>query len=349
MATSELEQLIDLSYRENGLGGMDVNSYTILRGLNAVGGLPTFPPNKDSQGFVFMTKPQLNLSYNNVTKLRTMTFLADPNRMSMGNAIRCMLNPIGFDKEGDKLRSLLVDDQNAFLPITNLLMTMSKPPDFASEVYLTEEGYAKEQLGWTDGIDGYRGAYTMTLTFANIDGDPITAIFLAWYTYIHAVLKDTMTAYYVNILRNRVDYQTRIYRLVMDSTNTYVNKIYASGPIWPIGVPVGAPFGYDVSTVVINENDQIQITFQCIAAEYADPIIITEFNRIVGRFNPKMKTANLKSMVKVQGLTKLGIPEKKILNYRLYPRIAPSMELEWYAYPKDYEQIIKLSDKFTTK
>ena len=46
MATTELEQLIDLSNREHGLGGTDVNSYTIMRGLNAVGGLTTFPPNK---------------------------------------------------------------------------------------------------------------------------------------------------------------------------------------------------------------------------------------------------------------------------------------------------------------
>lgn len=346
---TELQQLIDLSYREHGLGGLDVGSYTVMRGLNAVGGLPTIPPNKDLQGYAFMTKPQLNLSYNNVIGQRVMTFLADPNPMSMGCAIRCMLNPLGFDKVGDKMRSALIDDRNCFLPITNLLTTMSKPPDFSSEVYLSDEGYIKEQVGWTDGADGWRGGYTTTMTFANMEGDFIMALFRAWYEYIHKVLMDTMSPYYINIVRNRVDYQTRVYRLIMDSTNTYVQKVYASGPLWPTSLPIGAPFGFDVASTVIKDNDNIQITFQSIIAEYDDPILVTEFNRLVGRFNPNMKPANLHTMKKVLGLTSMGIPRKRLLNYRLYPRIAPTMELEWYAFPRDYDEITKQADKFTTK
>lgn len=341
---SELRKLIDLSYREHGLGGLDVNAYTIMKGLNAVGGLPTVPPNKDNQGYVFMTKPQMNLSYDNVIGQRKMAFMADPNPMSMGSAIRCMLNPIGFDPAGDKNRSKLIDDLNPFMPITNLLLTLSKPPDFTSDVFLSEEGQAKEQMGWTDGIGGYNGAYQLTFTFANMDGDPITAVFLAWYWYIHNVVLDTMRAFPINVARNRTDYQSRIYRLTTDASNTYVQRIYSSGPIWPISLPVGAPFGYDVSNTIITDNDQIQITFQCLIAEYYDPILVTEFNNIVKRFNPKMRLENRSSMVKVDGLTASRIPRKRLLNYRLYPYIAPSMELEWYAFKEDYNAIMSFAD-----
>ena len=278
------EDLLDVSSRSPGFGGAGTATFSLLHGLNALGGIPAIPANADNQGFTFFTKPCLNLSYNNVIGTRKLAFLTDQNRESMGMAIKCMLSPLGFDEIGDKGRSVIIDDKCAFLPVSNLLMSLSAPPDIVADVFTSNEGYNKEQVSWVDSKPNYYGAYDLTATFANMEGDPITTIFSTWLEYSMRVLEGSMLPFPINIVENRVDYQTRIYRLVMDRSKTFVQRIYACGAAFPTSVPTGAVLGYTHGVHITPEADQIQINFRCMGAMYDDPILITEFNFI--RFSP---------------------------------------------------------------
>jgi len=338
--------LIDISSRSQPFGGSNISTYSVFRGLNALGGIPALLPNTDNQGYVFFTKPCLNLSYDNVIPFRKLVYLADTRPTSMGNAIRCMLSP-SLMEGNENNRSLIVDDKCAFLPISNLLRKLSAPPDIVADVYTSSEGYNKEQISFIDSKTGIYNAYDLTAEFQNMEGDPITSIFDSWIIYAQRVLDGTMLPFPRNQIERRVDYQTRIYRLIMDRNKEYVQKISVSDACFPTSVPRGGVMGYDNTVHITPENDVIQVNFRCIGAEYDDPILIQEFNNIVATFNPAMSESNYGGMVKIKGLTDIGLSKKALMNYRMYPRISATMELEWYADPNDYQLIMENSNNLS--
>ena len=348
--------LVDFASRQLGLGGKGNNTYSVFSGINALGGIPALPQNVDNQGMVFFTKPCLNLSQDNVSGVRKLAYLLDNGAYSMANVIRCMLNPpialinrlgnAGL-QNNDTTRSQIIDDQCAFLPISNLLLTLSAPPDLAADTYTTDEGVLHEQVGNIDGGAGILHAYDLTATFANMEGDPITTIFSSWIEYAQRVQRGEMMPWPINILARRIDYNTRIYRLILDRSRTYVQNIYACGAAFPYTVPLGAKHGYTHGQHLSPESDQIQINFKCFGAMYDDPILISEFNKVVGIFNSDMDTTHQKTMssnmVKVKGVSQSGVNLLALLNYKLYPRINPdTMELEWYATSKNYNLVLEL-------
>ena len=334
--------LIDISARSPGFGGVAATTYSVFHGLNVLGGIPALPANVDHQGFTFFTKPCLNLSYDNVIGQRKMAYLADKRKESMGNLIRCMLSPPGYDKDGDAYRSSIIDDKLAFLPVSNLLLTLSAPPDIVADTYTSNEGFNKEQVTFVDSKPNIYNAYDLTATFANMEGDPISTIFSTWLEYEMRVLEGSMLPYTIHIVENRIDYNTRIYRFTMDRSKRFINRIYACGAAFPTSVPTGAVMGYTQGQHFSSENDQIQITFRCMGAMYDDPILIREFNDTVVTFNPDMHDSRRGGMKKISGVTPDGLQMLSLFNYRMYPRIAPTMELEWYATASDYTAIMGL-------
>ncbi len=334
-------ELLEISNRNNSYSNGDTSTYNIFHGINALGGIPALPHNSDNQGLVFFTKPHLNLSYDNVISIRKLAFLADNNINSMGCLIKCMLNPLGYSEASDRVRSSILDDKCAFIPISNLLLSLSNPPDYTADTYTTTEGYNKEQVAWIDSRPGIWNVYDLQANFANMEGDPITTIFDVWIEYAQRVAEGSMLPFPINIVENRIDYQTRIYRLILDRTRTYVQKIWACCAAFPYTNPIGAVMGYNSSTHITTEANQIQITFKCIGSMFNEPILIKEFNELVGIFNPSMKDSNRVKMVKVNGVTDSGLNKKALLKYKMYPFIAPSMELEWYAFKDEYDLIMQ--------
>lgn len=343
--------IISLTNRVLGLGSGNSGSYSIFRGLNALGGIPALPHNTDDQGLVFLTKPALNLSYQNVIGIRKMVYLTDYNAYSMGNVIRCMLNPPFFDPHdsdntdlSNNTRSAIIDDKCAFLPISNLLLSMSAPPDIVADTYTSNEGYAKEQVSWIDGKPFINNVYDLSLTFANMEGDPLTTIFTTWVEYAQFICEGRMIPYPAFIIANEIDYQTRIWRLVLDRSKTFVQDIYACGAAFPTTSPIGGKFGFTRDQHINPEANQLQINFRCIGAMYNDPILITEFNNTVVTFNADMAD-NVRSanMTQIKGVDKLtGFSLKNLFNFRMYPYIASNMELQWYASNTDYNLIMNM-------
>ena len=341
--------LIDIASRGLGLGGQDVSTFSVFNGLNVLGGIPALPHNTDNQGFVFFTKPCMNLSYNNVIGTRKLAFLADNRPHSMGNVIRCMLNPhpnvTGVKNDLSSDRSKIIDDKLAYLPISNLLLRLTPPPDTVPDIYTSSEGYSKQQVSWIDGKPLNYSAYDLTAEFANMEGDPISTLFAVWIEYAQRMSDGSMFPFPINLIENRIDYQTRIYHFVLDKSKTYIQKWWASGASFPTSNPDGAPFGYTNGQHLNLENNEIQITFRCLGSQTNDPILLREFNATTVLFNPDMSPTNgvpnPSVMTKVYGVSSSGFSQKALMNYKLYPWInINTSELEWYCPNAIYNTII---------
>ena len=129
------------------------------------------------------------------------------------------------------------------------------------------------------------------------------------------------------IAENEKDYDTRIYRLVLDQRRKYITKIAACGYGAPYVNPLGAAFNFDSSQPLIQDNQEISVPFKCSGWIYNDPILVIEFNSLVAEFNPSMS-----NRFRDTQMVKLRDEEKDYFNFRSYPRISEdgNMELEWW-------------------
>lgn len=92
----------------------------VYNGLDHRNAGAAFQKNTDHQGLTLFTRPQLNLTYNNVLADRQLLPLLDEEPGSMYRAIRSMLDP------RLALSSRLFDPKQAFITVlTNTLVNVS--------------------------------------------------------------------------------------------------------------------------------------------------------------------------------------------------------------------------------
>ena len=302
--------------------------------------------NKDYYGLTFFTRPDLNLTSDNIRAFRQLAPLLTHDANSIQRIIRCLLD---HRLASEYIYSPLMDDQQAFIPLlTNNLLSMNGWPDVVAPTMTSQEGVYKEAFSMVDGITINYSTYDIQANFRNIPGDPITALFLVWIHYASSVYQGTMVPYPDNLIQNRIDYNTRIYRLVLDSTKRFVRKIAACGAAFPISSPIGNAFNFTSDRPIDNSNDQISIPFRCMGAIYQDDILIDEFNKTVALFNSSMEEKNFSidrnnpSAEYSSGhYVQIPIDALGIFNNRGYPRINPNTyELGWWISSDDYNERI---------
>jgi hypothetical protein len=299
------------------------------------------PINKDLYGLTFFTRPQLNLTTPNLRNVRLMVPLLSGDTKSYQRAIRSLLDPrlVAGYAEGNstlpRLTSELIDNEQAFIPIlTNNLLSISGWPDITLPTFTTPSGVYKEEHSIVDGLAVNYTSYDITATFRNSRGDPITSLFYYWSHYASNVFEGNLLPYPDFLIRNEIDYNTRIYRLVLDSTKRFVQRIAACGAAFPIAVPVGGIFDYSSEKPYNDVNAQIAIPFKCNGAIYNDDILIWSFNKTVEAFNPSMRTGSRESSMIV-------IPQDylNLFNNRGYPYInTETYELQWWISREQFEK-----------
>lgn len=282
--------------------------------------------NRDFYGLAFFTRPTMNMTRVNIGTLRQMMPLTNTNERSVQRIIRSLLDYRLFSKG---ISCPFVDPNQAFIsPLTNHLLSMNGWPDIVAQSFRSHDGAYKESYGFVDGnIVADVQDFDLTCTFRNLTGDPITAFFYYWLRYMEGVFTGELFPYMDHVFNNEIDYQTRIYRVVLDSTKTVVQKIAATGISYPENSPLGAAFDFDSRTEPINRgNDQITINFKCFGATYLDDILIDEFNRTVQLFQPLMSDDRRSNY-----FVKIPFGALSIFNTMGYARINPdTYELEWY-------------------
>lgn len=287
------------------------------------------PNSTDQNGLVFFTRPQLNLSSNNIRNIRKFYSLLTDTPDSIQRYVRCMLDPrLMTNAYGEEpMVCPLVDNEQAFIPVlTNSLKTLSGWSDIAVHDYTTKPGRLKEVYAQVDGTAEQYGDSTLDANFNNSKTDPIILMFYVWVLYQSFVFENKMVPYPDFWAYNRIDYNTRIYRLVLNEQKTTVTKITANGAGFPLNVPLGQFFDYNIEEPLSRRSKNITVRFKSLGTCHLDDILVKEFNTIVGIFNPSMRDD-------FRDISMVKIPMRWLgnFNHRGYPRIEPdTYKLDWY-------------------
>lgn len=363
--STNIRKHLDRIMRESGFGSLSDINYLTLKGINYLRhGQQFVQTTRDHMGFVFFTRPILNLTYDNLANADPMLHLLNPDPLSLQNYARVLLDPWGqkgFKKAGGTKRDCpLVDVHNPFIPIlSNQIISLSGWKDIALNSYTSPQGVNGEQFVMMEGFYDVSDSFEMNAAFRNIVGDPISIIFQAWIYYIagcrHLM---TMNPYPEFVEQRRFDYNTGIYRFVTDHTGTYITK-YAKTIAAPKTLPTGNVFNFSRDKPFNEANAELSITFTCIGAEYNEPAIIHDFNRLVATYCPALEidytqynkqTQSL--VVKSSEYVKLKPHEKLLGNFMAIPLINVfTMELEWWINRMYYDEYIKpiVNDKKPVK
>ncbi len=295
--------------------------------------------NRERYGYTFFTRPQLNMSTLNIQAQRLFFPLLTNDKNTIQNYVRTILDP----RVGILMNPTLCDPYNAFIPVlTNNLKAISGWDDYIAPTFTSAEGNYKESVSFVDGNILNFQTYDIDCTFRNTRGDPIIYMIYIWLLYQSFVFEGIMSPYPDMIIENEIDYNTRIYRLVMDKSNTFVRKILATGASFPITLPLGNFFDFTSDSPTNSEIYDFTIRFRCMGITYQDDILIKEFNQTVEIFNPDMRS-NFRSSSMVKVPKSLLV----IFNNRGYPRINPATyELEWYVSSAIYSERLNLTTSY---
>lgn len=344
-----------------------------MYGLNHNGEGIALKSHRNRAGYTFFTRPQLCLTDVNLGYSRLFLHLLDQEKNSVLSYIRRTLDPrLMASKEyvfGDnkkvgavyKEKSLgptngpdFMDNLNIYIPLlTNSIKSISGFPDPALPTYTSAENIRGGQWIIGDGhLDIFR-SYDISVTFEDYYGIPVILLFNYWINYIAEVFSNTgMQPYPDMIAFNEIDYNTRIYRLIMDETNRYVRMIYACGAAFPSSIDMGRMFNYNKENAFTEDTSEVNVTFKCVGASYNDPILIDEFNKTTCIGNPSLKPMRNRLLEgesndehAENSYIKVPFAFKQYFNFRGYPLINPNtMELEWYisTNSKTYQEVLKL-------
>lgn len=327
-----LEDYLNQIAQNNGQAPRDRVISESFYGLNIVGRSAPIPLNTENHGFTFFTRPCMNLSYDNLQVDRLLSNLLMESPDSVQRMIRAYLDPLAHRED---LACPGVDPLNPFIPLlSNNLVSMTGWEDFTVRSYTSSPGLYREEYSYVDDVPYSYNAFPLTGTFRNLPGDPITFMMLLWGWYQALVYEGRLMPYPELVLNNEIDYNTRIYRLVMDATRTYVTRIGACGAAYPVSAPIANSFNFSAEgteSPFQTAKDTVTINFQAMGFTYYDHILVYEFNTLGEIFNSNLKDGKRESVMQ-----KLRPWEREYFNYRSYPRINPaSMELEWWV-PKNY-------------
>ena len=353
----DMDSLDKFVSRTQPIGSIERAIGNNLYGINHRRVKGVLPQNKDEQGYLFFTRPQLNLTNENVRNYRKMIPLLNTNADSVHRYVRCLLDP---RLHYNNITTPHLDHDMVFMPIlTNTLKNNSGWPDVVNTSFISRSGIRREQFAMVDGHVDILESFDLDCTFSNVRDEPTTLIMDTWLHYMSAVFEGRLNPYMDFITENEIDYNTRIYRLILTENKKYVKKIACTGAAYPLNLPTGRFFDYSEERPYTDQTKDISIRFKCLGAIYNDDIIVKWFNEAVGIFNSEMRTLNESCNDKLKrgaifdrddpnkGLATGSlekIPDRLLLllNFRGYPRINPiTMELEWWASKKDVDTLEK--------
>lgn len=361
--TVNLEASIDQILENLPTGSLSRAISDNLFGINARHKNSPLPRPRDSHGYTFMSRPQLNLSNANISNYRRFFSLLTDNEMSYPRYTRLMLDP-RLSYRGYK--SPLVNPKLAWIPIlTNSITSISGWPDLAIPTHTTPSGLYSEQMSWTDGVPNHYEVFDLSVSFKNTRGNPLIYFLTIWVYYQSLVFEGILNPYLDMITENEIDYMTRIYRITTDSSNRFISNIAATGGSFPINIPIGPLFDFNTEKPYNESLQDINVNFRSIGFMFNEDIIKLEFNQTQAIFDPGMASLLSHDMtskdlesIRRQDPTKYyfieGVPYVKIphalvavdeapllnnvynnINYNIVPYInLETNELEWWA-PKD--------------
>lgn len=348
---------------ESGLGDINTSFANVFRGFNHHGTGSIMPDNKDNQGYIFFTRPRLNLTQDNAYASRKLRPYLSAGEASLLRAIRVYLDPVsqrGHDvnylrgsrtgqaqpsllkvDSKDIVDSPLVNKNSPFIHIlSESLLSLQGWPDETLDVYTSEPGMMKETYSIADTyIDNYETG-DLTATFRNIKGDVIPFLIRAWMEWIGRSMSGEILPWMDSVMEFEKSYETRIWRIVTDVSGRKVTKIGSAVAGIPTANPLGQTMNLDRQRPYSEDTKEISIPFKCVGFEINDPILVEEFNDTIYAFNPELENAILSG----ERNKYVSVPYS-IIDYFKYELVMTieeeTLNLLWWAETDYYNKIIK--------
>lgn len=341
MADSISKYSVDELFVASGIGSLDKAIGLNAAGINISQIPQPIPRSKESQGFVFFTRPQLNMQSDNLRNCRNMYDLLTSNPLTQEYMIRCLLDPrLGggykyLNTQAPTYRTPLVQNDNAFIPfLTNNLNSITGWPEEAMTFQTSKPDVYNGVRTQPNGVIRNNGKYTVTANVRNVFGDPTIKMMHFWMYYMSAVSTTGELRPYADMeAYDYIDSNTRIYRIVLDPQKERVTKIFATGAALPSSNSVAAAADFNRETPYSEQTKDLNLTFECDGFIIMDPILVYAFNGTVQAFNPAMKDSlRDKNMVKLNRVT------QKYFQGLGYPRINPdNNNFEWWVHRAMFE------------
>lgn len=325
------------------------------------------PLHREYGGVTFITRPDFNLSEENISNSRRLSDMASQPRSSLDYSILAALDPdfeLGFPdssrtKNGQQksrfgtpfLPDIPFDNLQAFIPLLSTqLMSLSGPPDNSVESWMSPEGLMREQWGVPDSIDEVNYGYSSSLSFNNTIGDPIMKLATVWLELMAGTKIGKFKPKIRNSIQRRVDFQSRAYTLRYDALGNIL-RFNVICVMWPTNNNAGAMANVDNTKPLQDIDSTITLSWQCIGARYADPAYMDSFNQSVQLCNPDMMPdprydpsdpKNEFTPIGLGNLRKLLPQELPYFNYYGYPHIDSwRRKLSWWVYQSDWDHVMK--------
>lgn len=321
---------LEMVWASRGYVNPNVMNAANYYGLNFMRTGQTLASPRLGYGYVFFTRPRLCLTHDNLTRSRRLMKLATKDKNSIWNIIRAYLDPVG--QRNGNIVCDLVNPDNPFISIlSNNCMDMSGWPEVTVNPYTSREGLAGEQYSLADGFSHIYSAYNLSGSFRNVRNSFITELFDIWTHYMLLNHNGRVVSYLDDVIYNRISYNTRIYRFLVDQASQHIQDCACTGAAFPVNS--GKASMYDYRSMEGNGNDiynhsvdEVSIQFQCNGAEMGDPIIMREFNKTVEMFNPSFRLGS-------KNTEYVAIPPDlmKLFNYTAIPYIdLRTGRFHWY-------------------
>lgn len=348
MSESILDVELDTIFASTPLGSLNKAMYLNVRGFDAYQQARAILPSKEQQGYLFITRPQLNMQKDNIRNYTPMYHLLDEDPNGVALAVRNLLDPrlatkyelplwnmeTGKEQKVSRppVKSNLIDNENAFIPFfTNNVISSTGWGDMTLPLSSTDAGIYKQSYAHVDGISRNYGEWDLSVNIQNMKGDISIMLMQTWINYCSLVKEEYFIPYYDYLINDRVDYNSRAYRVILDSTRQKVTKILACGAMIPTSVPFGMYGDFNSKQPFAEQTKEIALRFRCMGQFQNDARLITSFNGVVSCFNASMyDDYRDKEMVLV--------PYSKLPLFQgyIYPRINPdTLAFEWWA-KKEY-------------
>lgn len=384
---------LDSVFKNAQLGLINKSISQTMTGLRTSHKRINVPVSKDNHGFVFMTKPQLNLSADNIMRYRPFMPLLNKNKASLGAWIRGTLDPrwarfgdrapyltarvadLGSQDtarsnaervdnypagEKDSYRAPLVNGTGKlYIPediyssqvdvyspfiniITNNVVQISGFPDIDMPVFTADPNRIGSSFQMIDGIENLNMPVDLTITVQDLIGDPVFNLFRVLSLYPGRIYGNQMMRYPDFIIEDCLDYNIRLYRLIMAADGETIHHIGTAYPGFVQGIAIGHHFDYNID-MPLREDNLVSIRMMSSGVAYDDPVIIDDFNTTVMYANKSMRG-------KKDGMTLIPNSVAHQFSYeRVYPFIdTNSYKLQWWTDNKTYARVSKEVNQFIT-
>lgn len=291
-----------------------------LRGLRILGKGPAMMPMANNTiGLSFVTRPQLNLTDDNITRSEKLVSLYGASQYSMGAYIRGMLD----ERWAAGNNPIYLNNKIPFITcLTEYLKTSTGFGDLQIKIDTSEPGIREQVYQRVSSKLEENGSLTIQQVYYNPYPSVIQGLFQYWEDYISEVVSGDRQVsprdWY--LFANRIDYDTRVYHLIMNKDSEYLEHIFATVQSIPVTYPAGSIASIDNSQNSLRGEgqDDFTVQFASVGQRQDEWGLIQAFNEHTFLYNP-----GLAPDLRDRYYRELKSDEYVAYNYGAYPLLLP--------------------------